>query len=188
MVSMTEGIRKSMLLLSKYLQNTIWRTKKTGAVQERQASIWAKPQLDQDKVNCDASWSKESGKVGLGFVARNPNGEVLLSSARGECFANSPLEAEAKAILWAMSHARSRRLITACCRMSSSIICVATFALLPFYFAAVEEDLSPLAVKWSNLQNSSETKKALPLNQAKLRTLLGELEEKPLSKKIRELV
>ncbi|GKC73987.1 reverse transcriptase, partial [Tanacetum coccineum] len=61
------------------------------------------------KVNCDASWSKESEKVGLGFVARNHNGEVLLAGARGEYFASSPLEAEAKAILWAMSHARSRR-------------------------------------------------------------------------------
>ncbi|GJX70310.1 reverse transcriptase [Tanacetum coccineum] len=40
----------------------------------------------------------ESGKMGLGFVARNHNGEVLLSGARGECFASSPLEAEAKAI------------------------------------------------------------------------------------------
>ncbi|GKC53497.1 reverse transcriptase [Tanacetum coccineum] len=84
-------------------------TSRAGTVQERQAFVWAKPQLDQVKVNCDASWSKESGKVGLGFVARNHNGEVLLSGARGECFASSPLEGEAKAILWAMSHARSRR-------------------------------------------------------------------------------
>ena len=81
---------------------------RAGAVQERKATIWAKPQLHQVKVNCDASWIKESGKVGLGFVARNYNGEVLLSGARGECFASSPLEAEAKAIMWAMSHARSR--------------------------------------------------------------------------------
>ncbi|GJV21673.1 reverse transcriptase [Tanacetum coccineum] len=82
---------------------------RAGAVQERQDSIWAKPQLDQVKVNCDASWIKESEKVGLSFVARNHNGGVLLSGARGECFLSSPLEAEAKAILWAMSHARSRR-------------------------------------------------------------------------------
>ena len=46
--------------------------------------------------------------MGLGFLARNYNGEVLLSGARGECFASSPLEAEAKAIMWAMNHARSR--------------------------------------------------------------------------------
>ncbi|GKC80909.1 reverse transcriptase [Tanacetum coccineum] len=62
----------------------------------------------QVKINYDASWSKEFGNVGLGFVARNHNGEVLLSGAQGECFASSPLEVEAKAILWDMNHARSR--------------------------------------------------------------------------------
>nr|GEZ91429.1 reverse transcriptase [Tanacetum cinerariifolium] len=51
------------------------------------------------KVNYDASWIKESEKVGLGFVARNHNGEVLLSGALGECFAKSPLESEAKGTL-----------------------------------------------------------------------------------------
>ena len=42
---------------------------RAGAVQERKVSIWAKPQLHQVKVNCDASWIKEFGKVGFGFVA-----------------------------------------------------------------------------------------------------------------------
>nr|GEV42066.1 reverse transcriptase [Tanacetum cinerariifolium]GEW03615.1 reverse transcriptase [Tanacetum cinerariifolium]GEW03640.1 reverse transcriptase [Tanacetum cinerariifolium] len=60
------------------------------------------------KFNCDPAWQKESGKVGLGFVAPNCNGEVLISGAKSECYANSPLEAEAKAIWWATIHARSR--------------------------------------------------------------------------------
>ncbi|GKG35592.1 reverse transcriptase, partial [Tanacetum coccineum] len=37
----------------------------------------------------------------MGFVARNSDGEVLISGAKSECYANSPLEAEAKAIWWA---------------------------------------------------------------------------------------
>ncbi|GJT94896.1 putative reverse transcriptase domain-containing protein [Tanacetum coccineum] len=48
-------------------------------------------------------------------------------------------------------YGRKCRLNSACCRMSSSkfIICFTTIALLPlcFAFAAVDEDLSPLAVK-----------------------------------------
>ncbi|GJT29849.1 reverse transcriptase [Tanacetum coccineum] len=69
---------------------------------------WAKPHNDHIKINCDASWIKESGKAGLGFVAQNESGDVLLSSARVECFASSPLEAEAKAILWATNHANNK--------------------------------------------------------------------------------
>lgn len=44
---------------------------------------------------------KESGKAGFGFVARNYNGQVLVSGARSEVYANSPLEAEAKSLMWA---------------------------------------------------------------------------------------
>lgn len=57
----------------------------------------------------DAVLQKASGKVGLGFVpCIYNNGDVLLSDARSECYASSVLEAEAKAILWAMNQARSR--------------------------------------------------------------------------------
>ncbi|GJZ48376.1 reverse transcriptase [Tanacetum coccineum] len=69
---------------------------------------WAKPQGDYIKINCDASWIKESGKAGLGFVARNESGDVLLSGAQVECFASSPLEAEAKSILWATNHGNNK--------------------------------------------------------------------------------
>ena len=96
-------------ILTEYHMANRGDTSRVGVVvQERKTSRWAKPQFDQVKVNCDASWIKESGNVGLGFVTLNDSGEVLFSGARGECFASSPLEAEAKAIMWAMSHARSR--------------------------------------------------------------------------------
>nr|GEW36879.1 reverse transcriptase [Tanacetum cinerariifolium] len=60
--------------------------------------LWTKLQVTQIKFNCDATWKKESGNLGMGFVARNCNGEVLLSGARSEFYVNSPLEAEAKAV------------------------------------------------------------------------------------------
>ncbi|PWA86585.1 Amidophosphoribosyl transferase [Artemisia annua] len=74
-----------------------------------EASVkWVKPQGDCIKINCDASWLKESGKAGLGFVARNDCGDVLLSGARAECYTCSPLEAETKAILWTTNHANNK--------------------------------------------------------------------------------
>ncbi|PWA76154.1 hypothetical protein CTI12_AA238720 [Artemisia annua] len=76
--------------------------------QTNSRDVWTKPQFSQIKFNCDAAWQKESGKVGMGFVARNCNGEVLLSGARSEFYANSPLEAEAKAVWWATKQAQSR--------------------------------------------------------------------------------
>ncbi|GKE93969.1 hypothetical protein Tco_1578824, partial [Tanacetum coccineum] len=54
----------------------------------------------QKKYGIVAALIKESGKAGLGFVAQNESGNVLLSGARVECFVSSPLEAEAKAIFW----------------------------------------------------------------------------------------
>lgn len=80
----------------------------TGSNEIKERGSWVKPQLQQVKLNTYASWQKETGRAGLGFVARNHNGEVLLSGARVECYAASPLEAEAKAIVWAMTHALSK--------------------------------------------------------------------------------
>ncbi|GKD25663.1 reverse transcriptase [Tanacetum coccineum] len=66
------------------------------------------PEIDVIKVNCDAVWKKESGKAGLGFVARDYNDEVLFLGARLDSYASSPLEAEAKAVYWAMTHTLTR--------------------------------------------------------------------------------
>nr|GEZ45597.1 reverse transcriptase [Tanacetum cinerariifolium] len=79
-----------------------------GSTQITHVGVWKKPQAGKIKFNCDAAWQKLSGKVGLGFVAHNSDGEVLISGAKSECYANSPLEAEAKAIWWATIHARTR--------------------------------------------------------------------------------
>ncbi|GJZ74583.1 reverse transcriptase [Tanacetum coccineum] len=79
----------------------------TTMLHNTHTGVWSRPEADHIKVNCDASWQKESGKAGLGFVARDNNGEVF-SGARLDYYASSPLEAEAKAVHWAMSHALSR--------------------------------------------------------------------------------
>ncbi|GJS08077.1 reverse transcriptase [Tanacetum coccineum] len=79
-----------------------------GSTQITHVGVWKKPQAGKIKFNCDVAWQKQSGKVGLGFVARNSDEEVLISGAKSECYANSPLEAEAKAIWWATIHARTR--------------------------------------------------------------------------------
>ncbi|XP_071687926.1 uncharacterized protein [Rutidosis leptorrhynchoides] len=78
------------------------------AMHNTHMSPWLRPQVGYIKFNCDAAWKRETGKVSLGFVARNHNGDVLISGARSECFAGSVLEAEAKAIYWAMTHARRK--------------------------------------------------------------------------------
>ncbi|PWA52426.1 hypothetical protein CTI12_AA454980 [Artemisia annua] len=76
-----------------------------SGVHNSHAGVWLRPDVEHIKINCDAAWQKESGKAGLGLVARDYKGEVLFSGGRLECYASSPLEAEAKAIHWAMTRA-----------------------------------------------------------------------------------
>ncbi|GKD65499.1 reverse transcriptase [Tanacetum coccineum] len=96
------------LLLDYFNVNKKEIARRRGTPQTSPRDVWVKPQVNQIKFNCDAAWQKESGTLGMGFVARNCNGEVLLSGARSEFYANSPLEAKAKAIWWAIQHARNR--------------------------------------------------------------------------------
>ncbi|GJU81545.1 reverse transcriptase domain-containing protein [Tanacetum coccineum] len=42
------------------------------------ASIWQPPSYGFVKVNCDAAWLPSSKQAGIGFVARNSEGEVIL--------------------------------------------------------------------------------------------------------------
>ncbi|GKE40594.1 reverse transcriptase [Tanacetum coccineum] len=80
----------------------------TSTLPNTHTGVWLRPEIDLIKVNWDAAWKKESRKAGLGFLARDYNGEVLFSGARLDCYASSPLEAEAKVVHWAMTHALSR--------------------------------------------------------------------------------
>ena len=48
-----------------------------ATIQTKATVKWTKSQDGYIKFNCDASWKKESGKAGLGFVARNDRGDVL---------------------------------------------------------------------------------------------------------------
>ncbi|GJR35426.1 reverse transcriptase [Tanacetum coccineum] len=93
---------------------------------------------------------KESGKVGMSFVARNCNGEVLLSRARSEFYAKSPLEVEAKAVWWAIKHAQSRGYFKAVFESDSLTLVHALHnQLIPLQIATLFSDiLSKLACIW----------------------------------------
>ncbi|GKA33741.1 reverse transcriptase [Tanacetum coccineum] len=80
----------------------------TSTIYNTHTGVWLRPKINLIKVNCDVAWKKESGKAGLGFVARDHNGEVLFSGARLDCYTSYPLEAEAKSVHWAMTHVLSR--------------------------------------------------------------------------------
>nr|GEV72389.1 ribonuclease H [Tanacetum cinerariifolium] len=80
----------------------------TNRLHNTHMGVWSRPEADNIKVNCDAPWQNESEKAGWGFVARGYNRKVLFSYARLEYYTSSLLEAEAKAVHWAMSHALSR--------------------------------------------------------------------------------
>ena len=97
-----EVIAKSVL--SEYHKaNQIQNLSGSSGVHNIHAGKWLRPDVEHIKINCDAAWQKESGKAGLGFVARDYKGEALFSGGRFECYASSPLEAEAKAVHWAMT-------------------------------------------------------------------------------------
>nr|GFA25246.1 reverse transcriptase [Tanacetum cinerariifolium] len=49
----------------------------TSTLPNTHTGVWLRPEIDLIKVNFDAAWKKESRKAGLGFVARDYNGEVL---------------------------------------------------------------------------------------------------------------
>ncbi|GKE50940.1 hypothetical protein Tco_1486096, partial [Tanacetum coccineum] len=46
------------------------------------ASTWHPPHYSFVKVNCDDAWFPSSKQAGLGFVARNSKGEMIVSGAK----------------------------------------------------------------------------------------------------------
>ncbi|GJW22252.1 retrovirus-related pol polyprotein from transposon TNT 1-94 [Tanacetum coccineum] len=110
--------------------------------------VWSRPEADHIKVNCDAAWQKESGKAGLGFVARDYNGEVLFSGARFNYYARSPLEAEEKDVHWAMSHALSRGWSFVKREGNRAAHSVASFALTCSYEITLDGSVPTCANVW----------------------------------------
>ncbi|GKC12980.1 reverse transcriptase [Tanacetum coccineum] len=89
-----EAIAK-LLLSEHHMANQREIITGTNRLHNTHRGVWSRPEADHIKVNCDAAWQKESGKAGVGFVARDYNGEVLFLGARLDYYASSPLEAEA---------------------------------------------------------------------------------------------
>ncbi|GJU29720.1 reverse transcriptase [Tanacetum coccineum] len=69
---------------------------------------WFAPTYGVIKINCDASVLGNDGVSGVGFVMRCHNGSVLVAGSRRVAFATSVVEAEAKAILWAIQMAQAK--------------------------------------------------------------------------------
>lgn len=60
------------------------------------------------KINLDGSWKKDSPLAGVGVVARDSDG-LLISGSALQVNASSPIEAEAKTVLEAISLAKRNR-------------------------------------------------------------------------------
>ncbi|OMO70912.1 reverse transcriptase [Corchorus capsularis] len=65
------------------------------------SKTWTAPPVGVIKLNVDASFSVETNEAGLGVVARDSGGAVLVSAARRLLFVSSPLYAEVHALLFA---------------------------------------------------------------------------------------
>ena len=65
---------------------------------------WKKPPKDSIKINVDVAFM--DGNYSIAVVARDWRGEVVFACAK-RVYSNLPLQAEAEAIKWALSLAKS---------------------------------------------------------------------------------
>ncbi|PWA91035.1 hypothetical protein CTI12_AA034120 [Artemisia annua] len=83
---------------------------------------WSAPTYGVIKINCDAGVLGNNGVSGLGFVMRNHNGLVLLAGSKRLAFTMSVVEAEAKAILWAIQEVQAKGFAKVVLETDSSIL------------------------------------------------------------------
>lgn len=67
----------------------------------RDKAKWVPPPLDCIKINVDAALNNREDRVGLGFVARDSSGKVLLAASKSSWPALDAERAEIDAFLWA---------------------------------------------------------------------------------------
>ncbi|KAL2936256.1 hypothetical protein RDABS01_006694, partial [Bienertia sinuspersici] len=72
----------------------------------RTEAKWQPPDAGVIKVNFDAAINKDFGRVGLGIISRNSDGQVVFAKARTMCYDWSPELGEARAALEAMKVAK----------------------------------------------------------------------------------
>ncbi|PWA79598.1 hypothetical protein CTI12_AA205230 [Artemisia annua] len=83
---------------------------------------WSAPTYGVIKINCNAGVLGNNGVSGLGFVMRSHNGLVLLAGSKRLAFTMSVIEAEAKAILWAIQEAQAKGFAKVVLETDSSIL------------------------------------------------------------------
>ncbi|GJU41400.1 reverse transcriptase [Tanacetum coccineum] len=97
-------------------------TVETMAPHNTPLRTWSAPTHGEVKINSDAGISRNSGVAGLGFVVRSHSGSVLVAGSKRVNFATSVVEAEAKAILWAIQVALAKGFIRVALETDSSIL------------------------------------------------------------------
>ncbi|GJU89517.1 reverse transcriptase [Tanacetum coccineum] len=81
------------LLLDYLSANKKEITRREGTPQTSLRDVWTKPQVTQFKFNCDATWQKESGKVGMGFAIQH---------ARSRCYYEVVFESDSLTLVHAL--------------------------------------------------------------------------------------
>jgi ribonuclease HI len=74
-----------------------------GSVCNLQMTNWCRPNPSWIKINSDASFFSSSGQAGAGAVVRDDSGKIVLTACVPLNNCRSPVEAEAKALLFGIS-------------------------------------------------------------------------------------
>lgn len=86
-------------MLSEYRKANYFESK---APHDRRHAHWVSPSHDTIKINVDAAVNMLDDRVGVGVVARNSEGKVLLSAAKSISPVTSVERAELEAFKWAV--------------------------------------------------------------------------------------
>ncbi|RCV30978.1 hypothetical protein SETIT_6G139500v2 [Setaria italica] len=81
-----------------YILLNLWELMTQSRQHTSDNGVGQRPQTQQTKINVDGSFVVQSGTAGIGVVARNPMGEVLLSAWRVLFRCADAAEAEARAL------------------------------------------------------------------------------------------
>ncbi|PWA63698.1 hypothetical protein CTI12_AA350970 [Artemisia annua] len=83
---------------------------------------WSAPPYGVLKINCDAGVLGNNGASGLGFIMRCHNGLVWVAGSKRLAFAMSVVEAQVKAILWAIQVAQAKGFARVVLEIDASIL------------------------------------------------------------------
>ncbi|GKA73142.1 reverse transcriptase, partial [Tanacetum coccineum] len=112
------------------------------------ASTWHPPHYSFVKVNCDDAWFPSSKQAGLGFVARNSKGEIIVSGVKHVEYSESVLLVEVEAVWWAVKTAHENHLPR---------IQVETDSFVLYHSLFIEKPLFQIASLWQDIMDLAST-------------------------------